>query len=135
MNHTLRQRNIDFMKAVRTACNNWSGYPDPTTRQIIRYVLTVPAPRFYVKFETAYRVLTRIEHGGLPDNINKQRRQMWIDIATLVFDYMKTHPGCTLGYALIQVLENETAPSFYMTEWSARSLYYNLIGKAHELAA
>lgn len=126
MNHTFQQRNIDFMKAVRRAYAEWDAPQPPTVDQLIKKVLDGRAPRFYVSFETAYKTLTYIDRNGLPKNINNLRKQMWVDLASRVVEYMTRHPSCNRARALIEIIENQDAPSFYITEPTARSLYYRI---------
>ena len=127
MKHTIQQRDIDFMNAIRTALDDWDDNRLPSIGAIIRRATAGPAPRFYTDFKTAYNTITRMHLTGLPRCINSNKQQMWIDLATLVFDYMNTHHGCTIAYALAHVLENQPAPSFYLSVTTARAIYYRFV--------
>lgn len=127
MENILQQRDNDFVNVIRSAIANRDRDHKPSTSAIIRQVLSMPAPRYYVDFDTAYKAVSRIHENGLPRCVNSNKQQMWIDLATTVYDYLNTHPGSTRLDALGHILETCTAPSFYLSEATARIHYYRLI--------
>ncbi len=125
MNYTLLQRNADFMRAFRTVWAAWDG-PEPTIADIINKVVSMPAPKFYVNYETAYKFVGRALNDKLPAGNRGSRRQMWHDLASRVSAVRTCYPHISLGLALVYVMDVEGAPSFYLTQKSATALYYKL---------
>lgn len=127
MKHTLSQRDVDFMSALRHTVLAWNDTKPPTLGNAIIKVLAGPAPRFYVEYETAYRYVSLAIRDRLPHRVYGRRRQMWNDLAGKVLGVMSRGKGCSMACALVDVLENETAPSFYISYWWARKIYHRYL--------
>ncbi len=124
MKHTISQRDVDFMSALRHEVLAWDGSQPPTLRNVVARVLEKPAPRFYVEYETAYRYVSLAMRDCLPHKLTGRRRKMWNDLAGMVSDIMSRDTSVTLSGALVEVLETREAPSFYISGQWAVKIYY-----------
>lgn len=82
-----------------------------------------PAQRFYVSYEQAQRIITRLWKGQKVTFRNKLKEKMYID---LLEKTRQQHPGLPLKEKIANAIYT-TAPRFYITLESASILYYQLI--------
>lgn len=124
MKFTRKKRDADFLAAYFLAVREWPATdPAPVTNAVIRKVLQGAAPAFYIGYEQAYRRICNPGH-YIPENPRTLREHMWVDLYKTVMSYQTSHPGMSLSDAVMHVLEHVSAPSFYLTFHSARSIFF-----------
>ncbi len=118
-----RRRHDDFMTACRREAHNWDGDTPPSVDEIIRKVISGGAPRFYLSLDTALMKTGGYLSGKTPVP-RTQQGLMWRDFAERVGARLEADPELTLYQAITNTLNDDEAPSFYLTFNSARRLYY-----------
>lgn len=83
-----------------------------------------PAQRFYVSYEQAHRIITRLWKGQKVTFKNKLKEKMYIDILEKI--KQKQSSDLSLKELIAQTIYSP-APRFYITPESASILFYQLI--------
>lgn len=125
MLNTTTRRYRDFMTACRREAQAWNGDHTPTVNDIIRRVISGGAPRFYTSYDTAIRRVCHYLSGKNtpPDSL---KGRMWRDITERVAVRREADPTLSISQAVINVLDEDEAPSFYLSFFSARSTYFRV---------
>lgn len=131
MGEYIEQRNRDFMRAFRDEMKAmYNRGESVNVEKVIEQVAKKEAPGYYVSYRYARRAVgdliergvIRKYKGGLRRH---SRRDMMIEIGRKCQLRME-QKGINLGRALVDVLVEEKASSFFMTKSYARQLYYKI---------
>lgn len=123
MYDTSKRRRRDFMAAFRQALLKWNEATPPRVEDIILKIISGGAPHFYVDQERAIRISSAIISGRLVP-YNNLRGRMWRDFSERVRLRYEANPLLPFSQVVADVIEQEEAPSFYMTLGSATRFYY-----------
>lgn len=120
---TTMRRYRDFVNACNRELQSRSGDTPPTLDEIVKKVLSGRAPHFYTGYETAlHRVSRYLRDRNAP--VSTLRHRMWRDMAERVAERRKKNPKLTISQAVIDVIDEEDAPSFYLSFFSGRRAYF-----------
>ena len=87
------------------------------------FLLLNSLPHFYTGYETAlHRVSRYLRDRNAP--VSTLRHRMWRDMAERVAERRKKNPKLTISQAVIDVIDEEDAPSFYLSFFSGRRAYF-----------
>lgn len=95
-------------------------------RHIAHLIKGESAPRFFVSPERARQVMYMMKRGKLPSKTLKERRKMYDEIGRRVTMMQSCHPEKSFTKIVELIVENP-APSFYMTEQSILKRLYRII--------
>lgn len=128
MYDTTQRRHRDFMRAFRREVQEWNGETEMSTADIIKRVLAGGAPRFYTEYETAARKVGPVLSGraGEPRSL---KGRMWQDMAERVRARRELQPDLSISQAIVDIIDNDEAPSFYLTFKTAHRLYYRCLAR------
>lgn len=97
-----------------------------TQQEIFDNACNSTAPRFFVTFEIARRLVsTMVNKRRLPIK-NKNKIEMYKE---LYRRYMKRCKGKTGNYTVLESILEEPAPSFYLDAGSFRGIVYRTLGE------
>lgn len=131
MGEYTEQRNRDFMRAFRDEMKAmYNRGESVNVEKVIERVASREAPGYYVSYRYARRAVgDLIERGVIrkyKGGIRRHsRRDMMIEIGQKC-QLRMAQKGINLGRALVDVLVEEKASSFFMTKTYARQLYYKM---------
>lgn len=94
----------------------------PETGELISVVAKSGAPRFYVDYESARRVISLMDRGIESRTRNANKRQMYRDLYKLFLE-QRASSGEPGYLALLSTLSGP-APSFYLSESTMRTIIY-----------
>lgn len=117
----LRQRDINrcYKKVVKRY--KLQG-KKPSTSALVSETIAEEAPRYYITYNYARRLLSQYRRNKLPKNFRRLRREMISEIARKVDKIMHTHHSFTESDALAMVLSGSKASRFFISTASARRL-------------
>ncbi|MBR6746058.1 MAG: hypothetical protein IKL83_01605 [Muribaculaceae bacterium] len=131
MGEYTEQRNRDFMRAFRDEMKAmYNRGESVNVEKVIERVASREAPGYYVSYRYARRAVGDLIGRGVIANYSgglrrHSRRDMMIEIGQKCRLRME-QKGINLGRALVDVLVEEKASSFFMTKSYARQLYYKM---------
>lgn len=122
----LQSRNEQLSGAFRARLGKGWG-----VLEVFNQMTDVPAPRFYISEERAFRLVSlRRRKGRWPEGIIPTRRRMLNEIYRRVEAMMEADPALDLRDAVFEVV-NSPAPSFYLTPGSIRRIIYSFHAQRH----
>ena len=124
MFENIRQRNTDLMQAIRTAKRRLSAGAGGgmTTMDVMRLAVTLPAPGYYVAFDTALRATGEVLRGKRATGSELRQRQ-WEEIAAKVRREME-RGNLRLTEAVARVITTGGASRFFISPTRALSIYH-----------
>ena len=123
MNYTIERRNSDFTKAVNAELWRTAG-DGSKLGEVIKRVAEGEAREYYVNYETAYRWVCQGLRGNFPCVEDSHKRRKWRELTRKVLEKMHQKPWYSIALALVEVLDNEKASSYFMNYETARWVYY-----------
>ena len=97
-----------------------------TQEEIFNNASKCAAPRFFVTFEIARRLISSmVKNRRLPIK-NKNKIEMYKE---LYRRYMKQNKGSVGNYTILESIIEEPAPSFYLDAGSFRGIVYRTLGE------
>lgn len=108
----------NFIQVLKTAT-------DTPLREMFGLAAARPARRFWVSEDRAAIVIGAMRRGDVFPRMFPKRREMYQEIYRRVLEKMKNDPNLCLTHAVNQTVYEE-APSFYLTDESARSIIYRI---------
>lgn len=112
----------DYREKLREAMKNGE---EINRRKIIRAVLTECSPHYYLSFDQANNMMSRISTHGFTNNRLSLKQQMWLEIFEKMQKEMERHPYLARHAALARVLLNGRASRYFISETYA---YHRLYG-------
>ncbi len=112
------QRNRDLMCAYKKVFSQSVGVTMP---QVLAAVVKMPAERFYVSEERAFRVVSSMYRRPLPESITPCKRRMYEEIKVRAERVRERCPQWSLSRCVMYVV-NQPAPEFYITVNTARNI-------------
>jgi hypothetical protein len=108
------QKEEDIRMAYKKAILSFGGRaPFIRKDRLVKKAMGFPAPRFYISYEEARRVMSRISKGA-PVNIKrKEKRRMYQDLFNKFQEQRKNGKGAPA--ALLEAINSE-APEFYINK-------------------
>ena len=94
--------------------------------EVIKLAITSKAPRFYATVEKARRYISIIDKGQALPLINPNKINMYQEIYNR---YAQTKTEGRRGYAVIEDILSQEAPSFYLNERTFRDIVYRKLKK------
>lgn len=86
-----------------------------------------PAPRFFVSFQTARRIVSQMMRGIKPKGVNRNKMMMYEEIMKR---YVNAGGDGTQYKTLEQIIE-QPAPSLYVNQSTMRSIIYRSLKKKY----
>lgn len=119
------QRDEDFMRAYRE-----QYLKDRRGRRFDIYSILAdtaksPAKRFWVSETRAYTVISAMYKGISIEHMLPQKKAMFKEIFRRVDNLLKTNPSIKLQKA-VRIVIHQTAPCFYITDGSARIIFFRI---------
>ena len=120
-NKTIRNRYFDALKVLR------QSNPYVSTEDVITELLKMEAPRFYISFNNAQRIVSRMCR-GLPVKVNNARKlEMYKEIHRR---FQETSSALnTRNYLILEQILMTQAPSFYVDQSTMRGIVYKSLKK------
>lgn len=117
--NSIKEAYFDAMKSLRTS------KPYISTDDIIKEIMKKPAPRFFISYENARRIVSLMSRGKETRIANKNKRRMYTDLynAYLEFKSQMNIPG----FCILKFIIEQEAPSYYVSLFTMRSIVYKSI--------
>lgn len=116
----------DIVDAFHKALKQNPGLP---IHQVMEIACNSPAPRFYVSYHKAARLISMLERGlPLPIN-NANRLAMYKELHRRLIKSRGNNPK---SYHLLREIINTPAPSFYMDTFTFEQTVYKTIRDKHK---
>lgn len=96
--------------------------------QIVDIIYSSPAPRYYVSYAEARRIVSRIHNKKSIKIKNKERLNMYHSIYDKWYKYITDNNIKSLKYKyyILDTIINNEAPSFFLSKYRIKEiLYYN----------
>ena len=110
----IRETFFDILKSSS------SGLYTISTEEVISILMEQPAPRFFVSFHTARRMVSLMIRGIQPKGINKNKLMMYKEI----LDRYIQEGGDGKQYKALERIIEQPAPSLYVNRSTMRSIVY-----------
>lgn len=115
-------RNAAFVQRCRQLLSSGAVSPQADAMTLVRAALKTAPPQYYVSFERAHFILSRLRARGLPGRLHTSKMQLWVDLNERVEEVMATRPRLSFRQALNFTLNFKQLRRFYMSESVARRL-------------
>lgn len=102
------------------------------SKEIFKRLVLMPAKRFYVSEERAGVIIRKMIKGEDLGKMKKETKQMYQDIFNIVKKMLCNDKENTLSKIISKALYNK-APSFYLTENSARVIISRIKNKKYQI--
>lgn len=107
----IERRNRDLLRAARAI---YAASPVPMSQQeLAAQAARSQAPCYYVTYDYALRVLSRMRRGGRPDG-DELRQRMYAEMEAKAAEIQRRRPQATLGQAVASVLAECRASAFFV---------------------
>lgn len=106
------QKKKDVFEAFKLAIKDFgeaATYVSKTA--LIEKAMSYPAPRFYITYEQARRVISKMKKNSDPKISNPLKLQMYKDLYSKYMQHKKGN-----GYKVIKNIIDNEAPSFYINK-------------------
>ena len=121
------QRERDIMQLYfATLRDVHAANGDASRSDVMATLAQAPAPRFYVSFEIARRMVSCMER-GMPVNMHNRKIDMYREIYRR-YSLYKERTCCTGYQCLYEILASQ-APSFYITAITMQGIVYRSMRK------
>ena len=126
MTYIEQDKETDILKAYEAAITAFGRNARFASRKdLIDTAITYGAPRFYVSFEVARRIISIMNRGGKPYFANKYKRLMYTEI----FKRFKELTNRKGSYKALQEILKSPAPSFFIDRYQFARIIYRQIKK------
>lgn len=119
--HDIMHRYFEMLKCSRTSTNAMCR------KDILHLLAEGQAPRFYVTYEIARRIISRMER-KLPISVNNKRKREMYDEIYKRYSDLKKATGC-IGYRCLDEIILSPAPSFYVSDMTMQGIIYRSLRK------
>lgn len=120
-------RNDDFIRRCRRMTLDAPAGKTQTMRQIVEKVINSEAPRYYVTFEHAYRMLRRWRKGAFAADYDPLKIALWKELADKSDALIKENPALCDYTALGRILAFDKASRFFISPNYAIRLMQKII--------
>ncbi len=117
--NSIKQAYFDTMKSIR------KRIPYISTDEIVREIMKKTAPRFFISYENARRVISLMDRGEKIKISNKNKQRMYSDMYKAFLNLRKEMN--IPGYGALKLLLEQEAPSYYVSLYTMRSIVYKSI--------
>lgn len=118
-----RMRNRDFMNVCRSLLSD-RRLSFPSAGELVRKAVSTTAPRFYVSYPTALRVLRDMRRGRRSRWNSREITAQWHTLNGIVLD-LERRKKMDFSRALLTALTDCKAPKFYMEHSTALRVFEN----------
>lgn len=115
-------RNAAFVQRCRQLLSSGAVSAQADAMTLVRAALNTAPPQYYVSFERALFILTRLRAQGLPRRLSTSKMQLWADLNERVEEVMASRPRLSFRQALNFTLNFKQPRRFYISESVARRL-------------
>ena len=133
--YTSNQRSGDLIAALMRLWRSLNGERPVSVDFVADEALRIPAGRFYVSRNYAYKMLLNRRHGRIPAREKPHRRAMWDEMEHALADRLSAAPGESEWEALDWVISNYRPSSFFIAPSYARRICLAWIRDAKAEAA
>ena len=98
-----------------------------STEAIISAMMDAQAPRFFVSFQTAQRVVSQMVRGITPRSANKNKLLMYEEL----FRRYIEQGGDGTSYKILEKILRQPAPSLYINRSTMRTIVYRSMKKSY----
>ena len=117
--NSIKEAYFDTMKSLRTVM------PYISTDEIIREIIKRPAPRFFISYENARRIVSLMSRGKTVRIANENKRRMYNDLYNA---YMNCKSKMNIpGFCILKYIIEQEAPSYYVSLFTMRGIVYKSI--------
>lgn len=120
----IRDKSIreEYFNTIKSLCK---VKPYISNDEIVKEMLKKPAPRFFISYESARRIISLMQRGENINIQNKNKRQMYNDLYEA---FLKCKKKMNVpGYCILKIILEEEAPSYYVSSYTMRSIVYRTI--------
>lgn len=115
-NSMRNERNADLLKICRQMVAAGSG-ESPTLIELADRLAKCKAPRYYVGYEYAHRIIHQIANGEKPRWKSPYIEAQWQSLFDDVMQ-IRQRTNCTISDALTMALVDLPAPSFFLSPYT-----------------
>ena len=117
--NSIKKAYFDAMKSLRTVM------PYISTDEVIKEIMKKPAPRFFISYENARRIVSLMSRGKTIRIANENKRKMYTDLYNA---YMNCKSQMnTPGFCILKYIIEQEAPSYYVSLYTMRGIVYKSI--------
>ena len=115
----IKEAYFDAMKGLR------SVMPYISTDEVIKEIMKKPAPRFFISYENARRIVSLMSRGKPIKISNKNKKRMYTDLYNA---YMNCKSQMNIpGFCILKYIIEQEAPSYYVSLFTMRGIVYKSI--------
>jgi hypothetical protein len=119
-----------FFKTMKRLSEN---NPFVTYKEVIEKAVKESAPRFFVNYESARRLISLMARKKKLPMINKNKLEMYKEIYRRYLKRVKEN-GAEHKYMILEQIIQEPAPSFYLDEQTFRGIVYKTLRTQQAIA-
>lgn len=128
-----KMRDAELLRDYRAKLEETMRSGKPINRrEIVREVLESGRPRYYLKFEQAYNVVTRMHSRGVTGRRLTLKQQMWQEIYDKMQQEMAANAGMVMHEALARVLYSGRASRYFISPGYAYRYIYGVQREAYK---
>lgn len=117
--NSIKEAYFDTMKSLRKVM------PYISTDEIIKEIMKRPAPRFFISYENARRIVSLMSRGKTVRIANENKRRMYTDLYNA---YVSCKSKMNIpGYCILKHIIEQEAPSYYVSLYTMRGIVYKSI--------
>lgn len=98
-----------------------------STEEIIKGLVNKTAPRFFITYDNARRIVSLMHRGKSLPITNKKKLEMYQELYRRYVIYKNEFK--VSGYCILEKIIEEPAPSYYITEQTMRGIVYKTFRK------
>lgn len=117
--NSIKEAYFDTMKSLRTIM------PYISTDEVIKEIIKKPAPRFFISYENARRIVSLMSRGKAVRIANENKRRMYTDLYN-AFMNCKSQMNIP-GFCILKYIIEQQAPSYYVSLFTMRGIVYKSI--------
>ncbi len=118
-NKTIKNSYFDALKLLR------QKNPYVSTEDVISKLIDMEAPRFYISFDNAQRIVSRMRRGLSVKVSNERKMEMYREIYRRFEEIASQSKSC--NYQVLEKILSTTAPSFYVDKTTMRGIVYKTL--------
>lgn len=116
---SIKKAYFDAMKSLRTVM------PYISTDEVIKEIMKKPAPRFFISYENARRIVSLMSRGKTIRIANENKRKMYTDLYDA---YINCKSQMNIpGFCILKHIIEQEAPSYYVSLYTMRGIVYKSI--------
>ena len=117
--NSIKEAYFDAMKSLR------SEMPYISTDEVIKEIMKKPAPRFFISYENARRIVSLMSRGKTVRIANENKKKMYTDLYNA---YMNCKSQMNIpGFCILKYIIEQEAPSYYVSLFTMRGIVYKSI--------